>query len=100
MKSALAIFIPFGLTLIVWAIERACSTFDAGPRTWTGFLENWKYSADLKAIKNGELVSVTLSIWQRIQVSIRMIPLSRFPNPVEQSQPDQGQVQSEAKPSC
>jgi hypothetical protein len=109
----IGIFLCIGLIGLAWAIDAACSTFEAGPGSWAGFRENWKYSKSMEVSRNRKIETFNPNIWQRAKISYRMIPPSRCrrvqcagDNPasvrwyrgrVEKSQSEQAANQNEAK---
>lgn len=83
----IGIFLCIGLIGLAWAIDAACSTFEAGPGSWAGFRENWKVLNQLE---------MRMTTIQTVVGSFRMIPPSRYRDPVEKSQPEQAGIQNEA----
>lgn len=119
------IFLCVGLIVLVWALDTACSTFQAGPGSWARFRENWKIFGRVQELTcarmelgvpepTGEVKYVKLSPWARLVTSFRAIPPSRGvhygvrierdtvgglrpPDAIEKSESDQAGIQNEAK---
>lgn len=102
----IAIFlVVVGLIGITWAFNIARSTFKAGPGSWAGFRETWKF-----------LKRERFPLYRRLPISFRAIPPSRQVrygvritrdtvgglrpmDAVEKSESDQAGIQNEANAS-